>query len=279
MAWVRIDDHIDEHPKIQAAGPLGLALFVSGLAYCNRNRTDGFIPASKAAVLLGPSGAGQVIAALVAAGLWRRVDGGFWVHDYLDYQLSREQIEKERSRTAQRQAAFRLSHSNAHSNAVTNGVSNAQSNGLVTLAPIPKTSTSKDKDSCPAAPDGFPDFYALYPRREKRRAAEKAWRGMSAKDRAAAMEGLRRFVRDVWPGKDREFIPHPASWLNGRRWEDELAAGVFAGEKRSGPDAALEKARRAREEWEREQIAGEAAQATIGSVATRGDGSGGDRGP
>ena len=48
MAWVKIDDHFDEHPKIAQAGPLAVAVWLAGLAYCNRNLTDGFIPWSKA---------------------------------------------------------------------------------------------------------------------------------------------------------------------------------------------------------------------------------------
>ena len=43
MAWVRVDDSFYDHPKFQDAGPLGLALWVTGLAYCNRNQTDGVI--------------------------------------------------------------------------------------------------------------------------------------------------------------------------------------------------------------------------------------------
>jgi hypothetical protein len=25
-------------------------------------------------------------------------------------------------------------------------------------------------------------------------------------------------------GKEKQFVPHPATWLNGRRWEDDVAA-------------------------------------------------------
>jgi hypothetical protein len=124
MVWVRIDDHFDEHPKFAKAGPLGMALWLAGLAYCNRTLTDGFIPWSVARALiawefLDPAAAKDgrrkryriamtcgvvgddvtsefVIELLLVAGLWVEVDGGYRVHDYDQYQHTRERIEEER---------------------------------------------------------------------------------------------------------------------------------------------------------------------------------------
>lgn len=128
VAWVRLDDHIDENPKIQKASPLGFALFVAGLAYCNRNMTDGFIPWSAArgllswqfldgdfvktiAVTCGLRGddvvSDMVIALLLQAGLWEQSEGGYRVHDYEKYQPSREEILKQRARKAKNVADFR----------------------------------------------------------------------------------------------------------------------------------------------------------------------------
>jgi hypothetical protein len=42
--WVRLDDGMAHHPKFVQAGHEALALFVAGLGYCNRYRTDGLIP-------------------------------------------------------------------------------------------------------------------------------------------------------------------------------------------------------------------------------------------
>jgi hypothetical protein len=65
--------------------------------------------------------------------------------------------------------------------------------------------------------DGFPEWYASYPRKEARPHAEKAWRKLSTADRKAALDAL-----DSWPfPQDKKFTPLPASWLNARRWEDE----------------------------------------------------------
>ena len=107
MGWVRLDDGFYDHGKVELAGPLGLALWVSGLAWCNRNLSDGFIPRGRARTLLdfeglafvrGMSGedvtADLVIDSLLEAGLWERDDArlGFVVHDYLDYQPSADEV-------------------------------------------------------------------------------------------------------------------------------------------------------------------------------------------
>ena len=41
---------------------------------------------------------------------------------------------------------------------------------------------------------------------------------------SAALERDKR--SEQWRRDNGDFIPHPASWLNGRRWEDEPAEGV-----------------------------------------------------
>lgn len=72
-------------------------------------------------------------------------------------------------------------------------------------------------------PAGFDEFWRAYPRRVARLAAQKAWHAMSIADRAAAVAAVPAHVA-YWQARDTadDKIPHPASWLNGRRWEDEL---------------------------------------------------------
>ena len=151
MAWVRVDDHFDEHPKMARVGPLGWGVWLAGLAYCNRNLTDGFIPWEVARHLVSfeiVADDGQLstlsctsgmdgndidmpwaIELMVDSGLWelkRKGDRitGYQVHDYTDYQPKRSEVLSERRRTADRQATFRerVKARNADSNAVTSSV-------------------------------------------------------------------------------------------------------------------------------------------------------------
>ena len=69
----------------------------------------------------------------------------------------------------------------------------------------------------------FNEFYALYPRKQGRRAAEKSWQRLSSLEQQDALEALPNHI-EYWKLKqtEKDFIPHPATWLNQGRWEDEL---------------------------------------------------------
>jgi len=153
MTWIRIDDRYSEHPKIAAVGPLGIALWLAGLAYCNRHLTDGRIPWTVARSLVVwqfvcPEGRIEtigrtsghdgndidneyVIGLLLRAGLWEEVLGAYLVHDYDQYQPSRIVVEERREATRSRVAAFR----GRRCNSVTLPVTHAVTNGVVTPTP------------------------------------------------------------------------------------------------------------------------------------------------
>jgi len=70
-----------------------------------------------------------------------------------------------------------------------------------------------------ANPNPFDRFYGPYPRHEGKKAAREAFDRLSPDDVL-----LDRLVADVaarYVGIDVKLIPHPATYLNGRRWEDE----------------------------------------------------------
>lgn len=68
----------------------------------------------------------------------------------------------------------------------------------------------------------FATFWLLYPRRVAKRDAEKAWSKMTPAERFDSVVALVDWIK-VWRARgDLEFVPYPATWLNGARWEDEL---------------------------------------------------------
>jgi len=75
-----------------------------------------------------------------------------------------------------------------------------------------------------AAADGFAEFWGLYPRKVGKTKAQKVWQRLSRGDRGDALWALSRHV-ELWERRQVavEFIPHPTSWLNARRWEDDLS--------------------------------------------------------
>lgn len=75
----------------------------------------------------------------------------------------------------------------------------------------------------------FEQFYAKYPKKKAKQAAVKAWGKLKPDDAlfAQIMKGLDNHIRsEDWSKDDGQFIPYPATWLNGRRWEDEVTGEV-----------------------------------------------------
>ena len=95
MAWTRIDDKFYENSKILDAGPLGAHLYIAGLIHCNAKRTDGFIADCFISGIGGDAFDSKRFAKkLVENKLWDRVEGGYQVHDFLQFNKSKEEIER-----------------------------------------------------------------------------------------------------------------------------------------------------------------------------------------
>lgn len=69
---------------------------------------------------------------------------------------------------------------------------------------------------------GFLDFWQQYPRKIAKKDAERAWLRLSVEQQSAAMTALPMHCKHWQLRGDLQFVPHPATWLNGERWEDEL---------------------------------------------------------
>lgn len=194
MVWVRIDDGFAEHPKLARVGPLGMAMQVAALCYCNRKLTDGFVPRSVARTLLdfevdggglrwtlartsGHAGddidAEWVIGLLVEAGIWEEVQGGYVVHDFGDYQPLKDDVV---DLSAKRSAAGRAgAAARWHADSNANGKSHSK--------PVAK--------ECPE-PEPVPQEPTppVEPPRRKRRATRmpEGWEPTEAHRRVAAEE-------------------------------------------------------------------------------------------
>ena len=72
-------------------------------------------------------------------------------------------------------------------------------------------------------PAGFDEFYDIYPKKVGKQDAIKAWRALKADDTLihAIIADVNRRINGEWKGADKHFIPHPATYIRGRRWEDE----------------------------------------------------------
>ena len=101
MAWARIDDKFLDNPKVRKAGKEATYLYVSGLVYSSSQLTERFV-SDDALGLVAYKGfiknEQTHTATLVECGLWDRVEGGYHIHDYLEYNPIKQQIEQAREK-------------------------------------------------------------------------------------------------------------------------------------------------------------------------------------
>jgi hypothetical protein len=103
MAWFAVDDTFHSHRKRLAAGNAAVGVWTACGSYCGQHLTDGHVP-GEVAKLYGRS---ADIAALVRVQLWHAaghdctrcpqpIGNAYLMHDYLEYNPSREEVEVER---------------------------------------------------------------------------------------------------------------------------------------------------------------------------------------
>lgn len=154
-----------------------------------------------------------------------------WTHKRCEAEIARF---KDKQSKAKRSAEARWNAHRSHSDGNANGSPNAmrthtegnalQSPDTSINTPIPPSGVVRGRRSKtdPQA-IGFAEFYAGYPRKVARAAAERAWSKLHPDEplREKIMTALAVNGFDYRDGG--RFIPHPASWLNAHRWDDEPA--------------------------------------------------------
>lgn len=99
MPFANIDDNFPEHPKIDGLSDAAFRLHVSGICFASRHLTDGLIPADRVPRLV-PRYRKAAANELVERGIWYWHESikSYEIHDYLDWNRSREHITSERER-------------------------------------------------------------------------------------------------------------------------------------------------------------------------------------
>lgn len=73
----------------------------------------------------------------------------------------------------------------------------------------------------------FDSFYRLYPLKKSKREAMTMWSRLKENEQTLALDWLRKYIV-YWQKKgiEKQFLPHPSTWLHGKRWEDDLSDSV-----------------------------------------------------
>lgn len=95
-----------------------------------------------------------------------------------------------------------------------------------------RTKTKQVNKTTPPAPQGgecrFEEFWNIYPNRKNKAKARSIWE-RDRLDRLAdqIIAAVKRYATSPnWLKESGQFIPHPTTFLNGKRWEDEVSPVV-----------------------------------------------------
>ena len=100
----------------------------------------------------------------------------------------------------------------------------------VTLRNAEVTQQNKNKNkNIYMLKNGFNLFWERYPKKLAKRDAEKAFSKINPDEKLfnLILEKLELYKQsEAWLKDGGQFIPYPATWLNGRRWEDEITPAI-----------------------------------------------------
>jgi hypothetical protein len=248
--FIRVHDGIEDHPKIAPLSDKAFRVLVTTWAWCSRHKTDGRVPTA----VWQKRASAKVRAELETAGLVDIFEGHVLMHDYLKHQRSAEEIDemREAKQFAGRVGNHKRWHvgqgivdatcefcvdtesqdpsqdrSHLRSQEDRTGTSQVRSQNDRKTSPDTDTDTEIKKE--PSLRSGsrstghFEAFWSAYPRKVGKASARKAWPKACKKLEASRLVKAAVYWAGLWlqAGTDVQFIPHPATWLNGERWSDD----------------------------------------------------------
>lgn len=87
---------------------------------------------------------------------------------------------------------------------------------------IPVNNKEQDED---LKTKRFDSFWSVYPKKTAKQDARKAWDKLKVDNElyTLIMKNLMKQTKSQdWLKENGKYVPYPATWLNGRRWEDEV---------------------------------------------------------
>jgi hypothetical protein len=153
MSWVRLDDNFPNHPKIVGLSDQAFRLYISGLCYASHYLTDGLIIEPAMRRLDGADGVNE----LVEAGLWLKVQKGWQIASYGEYQTPKSEVEKAKQANRERVNRWKekqkinginnelLTDPHTHTNTHTHTHTNINKENMMEVEiPVPRVKTAKE---------------------------------------------------------------------------------------------------------------------------------------
>ena len=237
--FVQLEVTWADHPKIMHVGLDGAGLHALVLCTAKRMESDGIL---HRAHLHRLGASDELIGRLVDVGLLDEIEGDrFRPHGWHDRNPSQGAIDA--IRTAKRASGMRGNHArwghkglfkdcpichrdNADTPSSSHGAIGVRSGCDPTGSPKSESESETDISRASARraqiDADFAAWWEQYPRRVGKQRAIKAYRQARRKaDAEALLDAVQHQKSTAWARREIEHIPHPTTWLNEGRWEDE----------------------------------------------------------
>ncbi|AHB31669.1 hypothetical protein ArV2_gp59 [Arthrobacter phage vB_ArS-ArV2] len=225
-AFAKFDVGYLDNPKmldILDTSSSAILMHFASVLYCAQHLTDGIV-ASKA-MQRKAGGSEADVHILLSAGLWHEPGhtctscpqppvGKVYVHDFLEHNREAAEAKRVSERRSEAAKSRWAKEKEPMQDALqTDADCNAERERK---REIKKTPSSK-----PSVSTDFDTFWAQYPRKAGKIAGRKAFeKAMKLTTLEQLLQGVELLKRET-AGKELTFIPHPATWLNDGRWDDE----------------------------------------------------------
>lgn len=223
-AYFKLDIGYLTNPKIAAISeesPFAVLLHIGAIAYSAQHLTDGLVPLTVVRRMVGASL--DDVSILERHGvLIDRGHGQHEVKDFLEHQRSSAEAKRATDK-ASRAAATRWAAEQTMLPSMLPGMPPSMLDASESSMPRERERERERTTTSPAsqAVSEFASWYAHYPRKTGKAAAEKAFiKALKTTELETLMAGVIRYARD--PNlPEKQFIPHPSKWLNDGRWDDD----------------------------------------------------------
>ena len=211
MAWIKLDVGFFTHPKtlnLMSTDPTAATLHVAAMCWSLDKRQDGYVPESALPLLhMQTHTSPSSVDALIEAGLWEPKHPGYQIHDFLEWQESKADMDDRRRRERERKRRQRTSHPESQ------GDTDGTPDGVTAQEEM----RPEESPSCGVAAE-FEQFWLRYPARDgkkldKAKALEQ-WKKLRPPDRRLAEIGVENYADSGQRPKDA------FRWLRDRSFMD-----------------------------------------------------------
>lgn len=118
-----------------------------------------------------------------------------------------------------------LSHNASRYRADTEQIASRSGSTINNPNPNKKELAEKRPKQTPVNGEAFDSFWSIYPLKVKKQEALKAWAKIKPDNKLVekilSAVTIQKQTKE-WNKEDGKYIPHPTTWLNGGRWDDEI---------------------------------------------------------